>query len=390
MSPSGNPAARGTRARPTTLERALAVAPARAVIRLAPGTYPGIELTRRAHPSLIVRGPRGAKSPRRVRPAARIAGATIEGALGLRFERVAFTKPVEVGPRTVDSRVLRSARLTFNRVEFTSPGDNCLRIRGGTRRLEVSQSFIHHCMRGVDGPASATEPVSRALTFRDNVLEEFTDDAVLFGSWANVLFEDNLMQDASDPAGVAHNDLLQLVGPARNIQVIRNVLRRSDDQIVLVQPAVGEISGVRFVNNLLYGCGGYAVQSSVPGLEFVHNTVWESRFGALLLRADRGLAPQDSVVANNILDAMQTYEGARPRVFEGNVLGRIQGLDRGNNRLLSGSPFADLAGGDFRPQPRVRSASRVDREYSPTRDLRGRKRGARPAPGALEPAGKSR
>ena len=104
------------------------------------------------------------------------------------------------------------------------------------------------------------------INILNNHLENFTGDAIQFGTWSNVTIDGNTIENMIDAAGnTYHNDGIQFTGNTQNATITNNYVAHSSGQLMLIQPAVGPIDNVVVENNVVWdtniGNGGYAIQS---------------------------------------------------------------------------------------------------------------------------------
>jgi hypothetical protein len=344
VAPYGDDSAPGNFRRPRrSLQAAVDVAPDGAAILVLPGHYAGAVLTTAYRRRVTIEGvPRRGSEPS-------VAGVEIWGGrrIAVRGLRLTATSQVTSHPTLKAAQPARD--VVFARNDIVVPRGLCLRIRSGARHVSVVSNHIHDCATGIGGPN--TPELSSRITIVGNVLERFSADAIQFGAWNRVTIADNVIQDIHDPTGVVHNDAIQLTGTSSHVTIARNLLRHSS-QLLFVQPAVGPIVDVSVEDNLIYGASAYAVQlQGSSGVRFVHNTVWASHYGGVLLREGTGtagpLVPTDSVIARNVLSGYGTTGGARAARFAGNLVASRPGV-RGDRNVIRRPRFIDAAAGDYR------------------------------------------
>lgn len=344
VSPTGDDHGPGTFRKPwRSLQKAIARAPGGAAMLVLPGRYPAVSITRAFSRTLNVYG----VTIDGARP--RVAGVEIWGGrrIAVRGLRITGTSQVTAHP----TRKLRQpARdILFAGNEFSVPRHLCLRIRSKSTRVRVIRNHIHRCTTGIGGPNTPHQP-SRHIVIARNLIDHLSADGIQFGWWNDVLIRDNVIEDVRDPRHHIHNDAIQFTGPSARVTIARNLLRNSS-QLLFVQPAFGAIGGVTVQDNLMYNARAYAVQlQGSLGVRFVHNIVWSSHYGGLLLRQGTTptgvVVPTDTVIEDNVLSGFATTGGATAASFRGNVLGapsRIPGV--GN--LVRTPRFDDLAAGDL-------------------------------------------
>ena len=377
-STGGSDTAPGTRRRPLlTVGEALARAPDGARILVRPGSYPPLRDERRRPRSVTVRGVGG-------RP--QVAGLQVLGGSGLRLENLRFTGQVLIGDDPF--HLYGAADVVISESELSAPGAVCVMVRGGASRVVIRDNHVHDCATGIGGPGAPSGPdPSRILVVR-NRLERFSADGIQFAEWDDVVIAGNVIRNAEDPAGVIHNDAIQLTGDSTRVWIRGNRLSDSRGQLLFVQDAVGPIHDVLVENNLVVGADAYAVQAQgATGLRFVNNTVWYSGFGGLLLRPGvrrpdgTRSVPTDTIVANNVLAGFGTEAPAATARYVRNVV-RCAGRGR-VGPCVTDRAFMRSARGDFAPVSPLLIRRGLARP-APDVDLSGRDRPRAPSIGALE------
>jgi hypothetical protein len=315
--PAGSDTAAGTSTAPLkTLGAALSRATGGQTVQLAAGSY---ALARddkvRTAPVTVVGAGVGTT---------KIAGLAIAGGQQLTFRGMTFTATVSLAGHSVKHAAQPASKVSFDADEFTAPGAACMSIREGSRTIGVTGSSLHDCSAGVVG--SGTPYVSQGITIERNTIQRITSDAIQFAAWDQVRIANNTIKDIVDPAGVIHNDAIQLTGNSRNVVIANNRITNSRSQLIFIQDATGPIDGVQVVNNLLSGAGAVAVQSlGATHASFVNNTIWHAKDGGLWLR--RGttrngtyVVPQDTLMSNNVARTIRLMEGATTNAAAGNVV----------------------------------------------------------------------
>lgn len=342
---------------------------------LPPGQLPLLTVTEEWNDGIVVEGaPDGSTH---------LAGATVAGASGVTFTGIRFTDEVIVRTSQTGSPV-GARSISFLRNEFAAPAENaCLTVRGA-RGVRIIDNHMQGCRGGVEGPGGV-EPSSN-IEIRKNRIEDVVGDGIQFGHWSDVLIADNQILRARDPEGVIHNDSIQFLGDSRRVEILRNVLAGSTGQSILIQDAVGGPNeDILIANNLIHGIEGYAVQQQgAADTRIINNTIWDTKYGALLLRSGKSGPPaRDTVVVNNILDRYVEDEGAKAEVLTNNIILRADGLVP-RERNLVGRPPGFLSPNDFRLGPGSPAVGAASQKYAPELDLRGNDRGSAPDIGAIE------
>ena len=378
----GDDAGNGTADRPLrTIEEAISRARGRTVIELGNGRWPAVRDTTKRSASLTIRG----NGPGRTM----LGGLNLFGARKIRVERVTVEGPTVVSTHPTLGPQQTAADVTLSQSEFTlpqrsaGPAGVCIAIRSGSSRVRVELSYVHDCRSGITGPK--TPIPSDHITIDNNVLERFSDDAVQFGGWHRVRIERNTIRDAVDPKGVVHNDGIQLTGPSRHVRIARNTITRSGGQLVLVQARFGPITDVVMENNAISHSRAWGIQvQGVRRLRFVHNTLWHTDIGGLLIRNGPNGAPtQGAIVANNILSRMAVIEKSQGVIRSRNLLGENRGQAPGRRDFVAPNP-GFLGPDDLRVKPSSPARRRADRRYRLSRDRDGRRRPPRATVGAYE------
>jgi Right handed beta helix region/Protein of unknown function (DUF1565) len=390
VTPDGDDGGAGTPASPLrTIGRALSVARGGARIQVAPGSYPAIRDTR-AHARTVRVVGVGATRPR-------IAGAELAGARRIRFSRVRFTEPVLIRGDPVRGYRRPSMRIAFHRSAFRTSesadaGDACLTIRDRSSFISVRRSKLGHCFSGIVGPGNSPSPHSSHIRIVRNLIQNVPGDGIQFGEWDDVKIARNVIRHMRDPEGEIHNDGVQFVGDSRRVRITRNRIYDSGGQLVFIQDAFGPIDDVLVSGNLLYGSDAIAIQNQgATDTRYLYNTIWDTRYGALLLRqGEGGATPRDTVVVGNILESFEASEGARARYRDYNLIQQHQGTPAPHERVGLSPRFRNARGGDYRLSRRSPAVRRGERRWAPRRDLDGRVRRRPPSLGALEYARRRR
>jgi hypothetical protein len=318
VSPSGADTAAGTQTAPLkTLNAALARATGGQRVQLAPGTYGYAhdERTRTAVVQVVGAGTGQTK----------VGGLEIFGGQRLTFTGITFTAPVRLQGHPMRHAAQPAADIRLADNEFTTNSTTyCLSIREGARDITVTGNRIHDCTSGILGQGNPY--VSSRITIERNTIERITGDGIQFGAWNDVRIKTNVIRYVSDPAGVIHNDAIQMTGASTTVEISRNRLFDSRSQLVLIQDAIGPIDHLNVADNLLAGAGAVAMQIQGATRAMVRsNTIWGGKDGGLWLRAGYlraavSVVPTDTVVTNNVTTTMRMMEGATAAAAAGNVV----------------------------------------------------------------------
>jgi len=354
VAPSGNDLATGTATYPlATLTAALARSAGGERIIVAPGSYPRALDSRERTTTVTVTGPGGG--------AAKVAGMRVWGGQELAISGLSFTDRVSV--RYHETRMmLQPARdIAFTADDFTAPGGAtsiCIEARNAVSNVSVVNSYIHDCGTGVGAAAGGAIPQSRGLVLDGNRFERFSADAIQLGQWDDIRIVRNVITGIRDPAGVVHNDGIQLTGNDNRVMIGMNRISDSRSQLIFIQDAVGPIDDVTVKNNLVTGAAAVAIQSQgATNARFVNNTLWNNKDGGLWLRAGYlrdgrpATVPTDSVVVDNVLNSYRLMEGAAASVSGGNVGPCLPWEKPGTNAALGWScmpAVGFIAAGDYR------------------------------------------
>jgi len=259
------------------------------------------------------------------------------------------------GPHTPDSH-----DITIEDCDLSDPdtadsaqttGNPTIIIGYGSYNVTVEECTIHDSETGIGGPGEPAGPEQcNNINLLDNTLNNFTGDAIQFGSWNNVTIDGNVITNIADaPGSTFHNDGIQFTGNTQNATITHNFIAHSDAQLMLIGPTVGPVNNVLVENNVIWDAGGFAVQSSgATQVAFVNNTIFKSLDGGLLLRSDASTVPNDTVVANNSLCGLGYYGGASSAYENYNYLPSGQGS--GANDIFGTNPdYVNTSIGNFHP-----------------------------------------
>jgi uncharacterized protein DUF1565 len=316
VTPTGSDTAAGTSAAPLkTLGAALGRATGGERIELAPGSYPLARDTKvRTTDVLIAGAGTGSTS---------VAGLEIFGGQHLRFFDMRFTGPVTIQGHPTKHAAQPATAVAIGSSEFTTSG-TCLTIKEGSQEVSLVNSWLHGCYSGVVGPGNPY--ISRGIQITGNTIEQIKSDGIQFGAWSDVDIADNVIRDVKDPAGVIHNDGIQMTGSSADVRIERNDVRRSGTQLIFIQDAIGPIDHVDVVDNLLATAPAVALQSQgATRSSFINNTIWDAKDGGLWIRAGYvrngvSVVPTDTVMVNNLATTIRVMEGAVTATSAGNVM----------------------------------------------------------------------
>jgi hypothetical protein len=276
-----------------------------------------------------------------------------------------FTNRLTIMRTVINNVDVPSQNIEIVNNEFTTSNtgvgvqtESTLMIRTGSKNITVDGNAFHHTTYGILGPPQ--DPVSDNIIIKNNHLYRLAGDGIQFGSWNNVQILNNTIDDINDAsADGIHNDGIQILGNVHNLDIKHNTISYSNDQLILVQTSYGAVDGMNVINNYIYNCGGYAIQSQgATKAVYAGNVIWATGFGGLLLRgATGGGTPvSDTIVANNIIDQLKYFDGATAAYEDYNLYQVIsnppptQGL--GPHDLLGVDPkFVDPANYNFHLQP---------------------------------------
>jgi hypothetical protein len=322
VAPTGSDSAAGGETTPLrTLTKALSRAAGGEKIVLRPGSYAAASDSKARTALVTVTGDgTGTGTPT-------VAGLQVTGGQKLRISGLKFTGQVKFAqhPTLFGRQVATDVVLSDS--EVTVPGQTCVYVRDASRSITLERDRIHDCATGVGGPYSSTGARSSGVVIADSTIEHMTADGIQFGSWDRVRIAANVIREIRDPAGVVHNDGVQLTGGSDDVEISHNRISGSRTQLILIQDAMAPVNNVRVESNLLWDADGVGVQSgAATKLRFIHNTVWNTKLGGLWLWPGMGpggtakVVPTDTVVANNLLASFLLKDGAKVAPSAGNVM----------------------------------------------------------------------
>ncbi len=370
----------GTAASPfKSIWRALEESRGGELVLVGPGLYPELTDTRaRAAPVTI----RAATADR-----PHIAGARLFGAERLRLESVVFTDQVRISEHGLHGGRQPASDISISGSDLTTGGrESCIQIRSGASDIRLVGNRIHDCQHGVSGPGFTTR--STGIVIRNNTLENFWADGIAFAHWTDVVIDQNIIRHMNRRRGSnEHNDGIQIFGDSARIRITNNRIYDSSGQLVLIQdPIGGSNDDVLVENNLIHAAGAYAVQViGSTNVRIVNNTIWDSRYGSLLVRKGKsGVVPTDAIVVNNILKSFATLDGASWRTRSHNLIFRRPTGGAAPREMIGVDPrFEDAWNGDYRITKSSPVRARADPTYAPAFDLTGKPRPRRGSFGAF-------
>jgi Right handed beta helix region len=346
VSPSGSDAAAGSAGAPlSTLGAALAKAVGGEKIVLAPGSYPSARDQKLRTTDVTIVGAGTAQTA--------VAGLEVLGGQHLRLSNIRFTAGVTVAGHPIKHAAQPATAVVFTSDEFTSAG-TCVTIKEGSRDITVTGSWLHDCSTGIAGPGNPY--VSTGIRITHDTIERVKSDGIQFGAWSDVEIADNAIRDIKDPAGVIHNDGVQLTGNSTDVRILRNVVQRSNTQLVFIQDAIGPIDQVDVEDNLLTNASAVALQSQgATNARFVNNTIWDAKDGGLwirqgYLRDGTTVVPKDTVMVNNLATTIRVLDGVATPTTAGNVMLKpaYTTTIAAGVGTVTAPGFVDQAAGDYR------------------------------------------
>lgn len=387
VSPEGSDDASGDRSAPkATISGAVAaLKPRGGSVVLAAGRYPAKMVDNSGSGVVLVRGPGSTVPPwKRNAPTARVVGRSLVKGDGITFDRVAFDGSVELRG-TTDTTIVNS--------EFTGPETGCLALRG-VHRVTISNVWVHHCVTGIGISGRVTNRSSQ-VGIRGSRIERARNNAVSFAFVDGLVLDGNLIRLATGGGTGYHNDLIQGMGSSDHVRISNNRMTDSDRQFMIFQANTGPNSDFVIANNVALRCGAIGVQlSGVRGVRFVNNTIWGSKFGALLLRGQKTTGPKAltaAVVANNVLSGLAVI--GRPEVTLRRNLLKFRPIGPDASKVLkpanqtivrANGLFVDVGAGNVMLRRGSPAKGRGAESLATRRDITGAGRGKTPSIGAYE------
>jgi len=352
-----------------------------ATICVSSGLYPSFTDTASHEPPLRIIGS-GTTQPI-------VAGISLKGAQNLSIEKLTITGQVYLSAHPMLHLEQPPERIALIGSSVTTDlQEDCVVIRDAARQIELRDNHLFRCTRGVQGPGRV--PPSSELTIVDNLMEHFIDDGIAFGEWSDVRIAHNTIRsiDEPDPTESAHTDGIQFYGNSSRITIVGNRIYQSRHQLLFLGDATGANHDISIENNLLYGAGAYAMQvGGSTGVSIINNTIWETHYGALILRAGAvsGVTATDTVVVDNVLDKYVEYEGASAATRRDNLI-KWASTQAGPGDMIGVDPcFVDEAGNDYHPTSTSVLVGAGESSFAPADDLDGLLRPDPPTIGAFEP-----
>jgi len=378
VSPTGSDTAAGTQVAPLkTLGKALTLARNGQRVELAAGAYPLArdEAVRAAKVQVV-----GAGIGQTT-----VAGLQIYGGQNLDFSGITFTSGIALQGHGIRRATQPAAKIGIRDSEVTF-GGSCVTIKEGAQDIAVERNLLRGCNVGVVGPGNPY--ISRGVVIDGNTIHTIRTDGIQFGSWSQVQITRNTIRDMRDPAGVIHNDGIQLTGNSTDVTIAQNTISNSRGQLIFIQDAIGPIDGVNVVNNQLSGASAVALQSQgATRASFVNNTIWNAKDGGLWLRRGytrNGVAvtPTDTVLSNNVAHSIRVLDGAKTASSAGNVVLCISWLPApAGATCVKDMGFVDAVAGNLRLAASSPARALGSPLALPSVDLTGATRTA-PVPGA--------
>jgi hypothetical protein len=343
-----------------SLERAVAAAPAGAVVLVREGTYARLEVDFRSpqRDDYLTLRPYGSE---------RVAldGFKTSNTSHLRLQ----------GFRITDwpSIYLNSRQIQLIGCDISPHG---LDVRAGSSDILIEDNYFHDISRTPDAfapdgygiRASGGNDRIDNLTIRGNRFARLPLDAIQLGALYGATIEGNDIRQISAKLGdpTDHTDAIHILGASGF--VIRNNYISDADMGMLLE----WVSNVQVTNNVFARSDAYGTQVGAdrPGLAFVNNTYWDNGFGGLLINPSEGISG-DSVVKNNIFDVLSVPLTAG---YENYNLVR-SGDRRGANDIAGPPTFAT----DYQLAPGSAGIDAAVSDGAPTQDRLGRPRVDDPA-----------
>ena len=373
---SGSDANPGTLKAPLgSIPAALQAAESGGTVLVMEGTYPGFQdRTARSDRIDLV----GLGSERPV-----IEGATLAGAQHLRFSHLSFSAQVMITDHPILGQAQPAAHIALNDCEVGAFTEKGIVVRDGSADVTIQRCHIHDVEMGIAGPPGIR---SEDIVIASNVIENLLVDGIQFASWTDVSIHDNVVRHMDHQDDNRHNDGIQVNGDAERIAIVRNRVYDSIGQLVLIggagTPEIGPIDDVLVENNVLHGCGAWAIQNRASNARYVHNTIWDCAIGGLVLPRN---SPTDAVVVGNIIEKYGVAAdgvGFQDYNLYGSVVPKT---DLAAHEIVGVDPgFQGEADADFSLTPASVAHSAGDLNWAPATDLTGKTRGLPPTLGALE------
>jgi len=382
----------------TALDAAIASAPSGAVIHLTSGSYSRITdfTARDGWVTISGQGDRTAPA---------IAGADLWGAHDVRFVDVNFSAEVGIdhNPTLHYAQPAENVQILDSDVDCgshqTSAGTTGVQVRGGSKHVTLSGDYVHNCVVGF--ASVAQDNLSSNIVITHSTFAHFPGDGMDLGGLSNVVISQDIIEDMADPARVFHDDGIQFFGNVHHVQITRDVLANSRNQLLFIQDAVAGIqdhtsvnSDILVAHNLIYGAGAVAIQDQGGvDISFIGNTMWSNHYGSLwLLKSGyTGISPEHTVIVDNIIQGFLAYESSPTLESHNLIVGALNGYKCGAGDLIANPHFVSLARGDFQlANDSPAKAAGMDYSNKVTgpawpRDLFGHAEATRPAIGAFQP-----
>lgn len=364
VSPSGSDAAPGTQSLPiATLSHALKHADAvgRRTVYLVPGEHRSFRDQTFKSQTVTVSGVPGEAQPT-------LYGGEIFGGNRVTFRGIVWRGQVTMSNHPVNGYGQVAHDIVIENGDFQTyiPNEgNCIVIRNGSRTIRIRDNRFHDCRFAITGPHDGkSDPSQRIrssdLVFERNWIGPVRSDGFQFGHWEDVTIRDNVIDRQYDPSGIDHTDGIQVMGDVHRLRIENNVVSNGG-QLVFLQDALGGNSDVTLANNLIYNSGNYAVKASgTSGLRILGNTIWDTRYGGVLLRAN----VTNAVVVNNAMQTFGTTDSPEITLRDYSYLAATP-PNLGPHEIVGTTPgFLDRAAGDYRLASSSPLIGRADMSYA--------------------------
>ena len=345
VSPTGNDTAAGSAAAPwATLQKAVDTIAGGDTVLVAPGSYASFTDTRLHGTGVRITAQDQSQPPV-------LHGAVLAGDSFLTIDHATIDR--EVTLRTHPTNAAKFAHdIIFSDSSFPSAtGSTCLTIRNGAYNVTVRDNHFTGCYTGILGPGDgiadpAARPMARNIQVLGNTIEHIRSDGMQFGNWDDSVIDGNVIRDVHDPAGVIHNDAIQVMGNSHRLRISDNTLDGSIQEL-FTQDALGSNDTLVATGNLILGGWAYSVQlEGTRNITFANNTVWRSKYGVIFRNGTSG------TWSHNVIDRYVPGEGTGPMADAGYNLTytRTAGTPAATDLVGVDPLFVDPLAGDFHLQ----------------------------------------